>query len=235
MNTYIRAKEVRVIGPDGVQLGILPLQEALNKAREVGLDLVEVSSQAVPPVCRIMDYGKYKFEKAKREKEARKKQKTIKVKEIKMGPNISEHDYQFKLRHAREFITEGDKVRVAIVYHGRQITHQEIGQKVMTRFIEDIKDLAIPEQTPRMEGKELTAIFTINPLIKKQLKKTESPVSSSTDARKKVAVDTPAPVGNNPVPSVVEPLKPLIPESNSNQAVDPAISTHQETNLNSVQ
>ncbi|MDI6783725.1 MAG: translation initiation factor IF-3 [bacterium] len=226
MNTYIRAKEVRLIGPDSTQLGIVSTQEALHKAREVGLDLVEVSSQSVPPVCRIMDFGKYKFEKAKREKEARKKQKVFKVKEIKMGPNISEHDYQFKLRHAKGFIEDGDKVRVAIVFHGRQITHQELGRKVMARFIEDMKELAITEQFPRMEGKMFVTIFTLNPLLKRQSKK-EFHKPAAPSATPKPAT----PVQQAPAP--VEP--PSAAAIASNPATEQPENSGPETNSVSVQ
>lgn len=205
---------MRLIGADGTQLGVVSLQDALNKSWEVGLDLVEVSSQAVPPVCRIMDFGKYKFEKAKREKEAKKKQKIIKVKEIKMGPNISEHDYQFKLRHAKDFIGEGDKVRLAVVFHGRQITHQELGRKVMARFIDDIKELAIPEQFPRMEGKEFAAMFTIDPLVKQKIKKDAPKVAVSAKPPKS-AVAEPTPTGTAvpaPESKPADEIKPAVDE-----------------------
>jgi translation initiation factor IF-3 len=192
-----------LIGADGAQLGVVSLQDALNRSREIGLDLVEVSSQAVPPVCRIMDFGKFKFEKAKREKEAKKKQKVIKVKEIKMGPNISEHDYQFKFRHAKDFIAEGDKVRLAVVFHGRQITHQELGRKVMARFIEDMKGLAIPEQFPRMEGKEFAAMFTIDPLVKQKIKKDAAKATLSPKPPK-TAIAEPKPNGTKvPAPESI--------------------------------
>ena len=223
---------MRLIGPDSTQLGVVPLQEALNKAREVGLDLVEVSSQAVPPVCRIMDFGKYKFEKAKREKEARKKQKVIKVKEVKMGPNISEHDYQFKLRNAKGFIEEGDKVRLAIVFHGRQITHQELGRKVMARFVADIKELAIPEQTPRMEGKEYAAMFTINPLVKQKIKKDAAKATAEPKTPKSVAPE-PKPPGAS-IAGASEP-EPADEQKSTLEEPELSPSSNPDTNIISVE
>lgn len=222
---------MRLISDDGAQLGVVSLQEALNKSREVGLDLVEVSSQAVPPVCRIMDFGKYKFEKAKREKEAKKKQKVIKVKEIKMGPNISEHDYQFKLRHAKDFITEGDKVRLAVVFHGRQITHQELGRKVMARFVDDIKDLAIPEQFPRMEGKEFAAMFTINPLVKQKIKKDAAKAAASPKASKPAVPEQKPPITSATTPEA----KPAVEDKPSPEEPELSATSSQDTNSISVE
>ncbi len=219
---------MRLIGADGAQLGVVSLQDALNKSREVGLDLVEVSSQSVPPVCRIMDFGKYKFEKAKREKEAKKKQKVIKVKEIKMGPNISEHDYQFKLRHAKAFIAEGDKVRLAVVFHGRQITHQDLGRKVMARFIDDIKELAIPEQTPRMEGKEFATMFTIDPLVKQKMKKEAAKAAVGAKPAKPIDAE-PKPAETIGATSEVKPADEIQPE-----AKGPELSASSESDTNSI-
>jgi translation initiation factor IF-3 len=220
-----------LIGPDGTQLGVVSTAEALNKARGIELDLVEVSSQAVPPVCRIMDFGKYKFEKAKREKEARKKQKVVKVKEVKMGPNISEHDYQFKLRHAQGFIEDGDKVRLAIVFHGRQITHQELGRKVMARFVTDIKELAIPEQTPRMEGKEYVAIFTINPLVKQKFKKEAAKTAVPSKPAKPAGADE-KPLMNSAAGTEAPPA---VPNNDSANVPEQPRTSGQDTNPISVE
>lgn len=178
-----------------------------------------------------MDFGKYKFEKAKREKEAKKKQKVIKVKEIKMGPNISEHDYQFKLRHAKDFIAEGDKVRLAVVFHGRQITHQDLGRKVMARFIGDIKELAIPEQNPRMEGKEFAAMFTIDPLVKQKMKK--DAVKATTGAKPvKPAAGDPKPAEAAVPVTAAEPINETPPAADAPKLAD---SSESDTNSVSVE
>lgn len=159
MNEQIRAKEVRVIDPDGKQLGIMSLDEALKVAAEYDLDLVAVALNSKPPVCRIMDYGKYKFEQSKREKEARKNQKQITIKEIKIRPNIEEHDYNVKLKNTRRFLQSGDKVKATIMFRGREITHPELGQKLLMRIAEDVKDLGSVERVPKVEGRNMVMIL----------------------------------------------------------------------------
>lgn len=154
-NRRIRAREVRVIGAEGEQLGILPIEAALSRASEAGLDLVEVSPMAKPPVCKIMDYGKFKYEAKKKANEAKKKQVVVKLKEIKLRPRTDEHDYGVKLRQAREFLEEGHKVKVTIMFRGREIAHREIGQKQLQEMVGDLKDVAMVEQSPRMEGKAM--------------------------------------------------------------------------------
>jgi translation initiation factor IF-3 len=154
-NRRIRARELRVIGPEGEQLGILSLETALQRAMEAGLDLVEVQPMAKPPVCKIMDYGKFKYETKKRANEAKKKQVVVKLKEIKLRPRTDEHDYDVKLRQTREFLEEGHKVKVTIVFRGREIAHREIGQKQLQEMVGDLKDVATIEQPPRMEGKAM--------------------------------------------------------------------------------
>ncbi|HEX5235613.1 MAG TPA: translation initiation factor IF-3 [Silvibacterium sp.] len=159
INDRIRAREVRVIDDAGEQLGILPPFEALKIARERGLDLVEVSPNAVPPVCRIQDYGKFLYEKDKSERAARKKQKIIVVKEVKFSVTVDEHDYQTKKNQAVRFLTEGDKVKASLRFKGRQMAHRELGYNIINRLIQDIGDAGSVEFMPRMEGTTLHAIL----------------------------------------------------------------------------
>jgi translation initiation factor IF-3 len=155
----IRVREVRVISPEGEQLGILPIEEALTLARERELDLVEVAPNERPPVCRIMDYGKYKYQQAKRSQEAKKRQKVVQTKEVKMRPKTEEHDYQFKMRHARRFLEEGNKVKVTVLFRGREMDHIQRGQRILDRIITDCNDVSAVEQLPRMEGQTLSLIL----------------------------------------------------------------------------
>jgi translation initiation factor IF-3 len=159
INERIRAREVRVIDDKGEQLGIMPPFDALKIARERGLDLVEVSPNAVPPVCRIQDYGKFLYEKDKSERAARKKQKVIVVKEVKFSVTVDEHDYQTKKNQAVRFLTEGDKVKASLRFKGRQMAHRELGYNIINRLIQDIGDTGIVEFMPRMEGTTLHAIL----------------------------------------------------------------------------
>ena len=160
INGLIMAKKVRVIGGESEQLGVLDTPEALRIAQEQGLDLVEVAPGADPPVCRIMDYGQYKYQQSKRQHEAKKNQKIVLLKEIKMRPRTEEHDFQFKLKHALEFVEEGNKVKVTIMFRGRELSHQELGHKLMARFVESTQDYAQLEASPRMEGRMLTAVLS---------------------------------------------------------------------------
>ena len=159
INERIRAREVRVIDENGEQLGILAPFEALRIAKERGLDLVEVSPNAVPPVCRIQDYGRYLYEKEKSERAARKKQKVITIKEVKFSVTVDEHDYQTKKNQAVRFLTEGDKVKASLRFRGRQMAHRELGYKIINRLIQDIGDAGVVEFMPRMEGTILHAIL----------------------------------------------------------------------------
>ncbi|RKD23802.1 translation initiation factor IF-3 [Ammoniphilus oxalaticus] len=159
INEAIRAKEVRVVGAGGEQEGILPIREALQKAQEANLDLVAVAPTAKPPVCRIMDYGKYRYEQSKREKEARKNQKVISIKEVRLSPTIEEHDLQTKLRHVQKFLEQGDKVKLSIRFRGRAITHSDIGRKVLEKVGEEVKDQCVVERHPRMEGRSMFMIL----------------------------------------------------------------------------
>jgi len=159
VNEEIRAREVRLINQMGEQVGIVPLKDALRMAQEVNLDLVNIAPQATPPVCRIMDYGKYKFEQGKKEKEARKKQKVITVKEVRFSPTIEEHDFNTKLRHVIGFLEKGDKVKCSLRFKGRQIAHTDIGQSVMKRIMEATQDIATIEKKPLMEGRSMIMIL----------------------------------------------------------------------------
>ena len=159
VNDQIEAPEVRVVDAGGEMVGVLPVAEGIEMADEVGLDLVEVSPNAEPPVCKILDYGKYKYEEQKKANEARKKQKTIDVKEIKMRPGIDEHDYQVKMRSVRRFLDGGDKVKMTIRFRGREMAHQELGMKVLDRVREEVDELAKVEQFPKTEGRLMTMVI----------------------------------------------------------------------------
>ena len=152
-------KEVRLVSEDGEQLGIVSIKEALQIAIDKGADLVEVAPSAKPPVCRIMDYGKFKFEQNKRDKEARKKQKIITIKEVKMRPNIEEHDFQVKAKNARKFLSAGDKLKFTIMFRGREITHPELGQKLCQKFAAELADVSTVEKMPKVEGKNMVMIL----------------------------------------------------------------------------
>ncbi len=160
INWGIRAPEVRVIDSVGEQVGILPLKEAMKLAEEQGLDLVEVAHTATPPVCRIMNYGKYKYQQNKRTHEARKHQTVIQVKEVKLRPRTEDHDFQFKLRHAKRFLEEGNKVKISVLFRGREMAYPEFGKEILNRFIEGVKDLMVVEQPPRLEGRNMVTILT---------------------------------------------------------------------------
>jgi len=148
-------QEIRLIGPAGEMIGVVAPSEGLRLAAQHGLDLVEISPAAVPPVCKVMDFGKFKYEMQKKAHEAKKKQKIVEVKEIKVRPTIADGDYQIKLRNASKFIKDGNKVKVSLMFRGREITHNEVGFAVMTRFQDDISELAKIEVAPRMEGRQI--------------------------------------------------------------------------------
>jgi len=144
-----------VVSAEGEQLGVMPTQQALETARSQELDLVEVAPEAQPPVCRIMDFGKFKYTQARRQKEARKKQTVILVKEVKMGPKTEKHDFDFKLKHVRRFLEEGHKAKVTVRFKGREMAHTELGWKMLQRMVEAVSDIAVTENNPRMEGRML--------------------------------------------------------------------------------
>ncbi|MGC6518711.1 MAG: translation initiation factor IF-3 [Candidatus Puniceispirillaceae bacterium] len=159
VNGSIRAPKVRCIDPDGNQLGVIDTRDALVKAEDFGLDLVEVQPNADPPVCKILDYGKYKYEAQKRANEARKKQKIIEVKEIKFRPNIDEHDYQVKMRNVNKFLSSGDKVKVTLRFRGREMAHQELGANVLARVRDETEEIAKVEAMPKMEGRQMVMVL----------------------------------------------------------------------------
>ncbi len=162
MNERIRAREVRVIGDEGEQIGVMPPFEALKMARERNLDLVEISPTAQPPVCRIMDYGKFLYQQEKREREAKKKQKTITVKEVKFRINVDDHDYETKKNHVLRFLDEGDKVKATIFFRGREMTRQSLGRQILERLIKDVDQKGLVEFRPRQEGNTLHLILAPN-------------------------------------------------------------------------
>ena len=159
MNNEIDAPQVRVVNADGDMVGVISVEEGVELADDVGLDLVEVSPNADPPVCKILDYGKYKYAEQKKANEARKKQKTIDIKEIKMRPGIDEHDYQVKMRSVRRFLDGGDKVKMTIRFRGREMAHLDLGMKVLDRVREEIVELAKVEQFPKTEGRLMTMVI----------------------------------------------------------------------------
>ena len=159
INGQIRAKEVQLIGDNGEKIGIISLNEALEKAEEKNLDLVLVAPNTNPPVCKIMNYGKYKFEQAKKEKEAKKKQKTLEIKELRVTPNIEEHDFGFKSKNARKFLEDGNKVKITVRFRGREVNNSRAGEVVLEKFIEALEDIAIVEKKPKLEGRNMFTIL----------------------------------------------------------------------------
>ncbi|MDD5450206.1 MAG: translation initiation factor IF-3 [Candidatus Omnitrophica bacterium] len=165
VNFRIRVREVRLIDQNGEQVGVVSIQDALRRAEEAGLDLVEVAAQAAPPVCRIMDYSKYKYEQEKKQREAKKKQHTIHIKEIKVKPNIEDHDYKVKVSHLRRFLERGDKIKVTVMFRGRETQHMERGRAVLDRFMNDAADIGEVEEPPTtLFGR--TIVMTFRPKMK---------------------------------------------------------------------
>ncbi len=186
INEEIRAKEVRVVDREGNQLGIMALKEALKLSEEQRLDLVEIAPQAKPPVCRIMDFGKHRYEQSKKDKEARKKQKIVNVKEIKMRPNIETHDFNVKAKNASRFLKDGDKVKAMVVFRGREIVHPALGQQLLERLAEVLTEQAIIERQPKLEGKNMIMILAPRAENKAENKnkakmKTEEVIKSEED------------------------------------------------------
>ncbi len=159
VNEAIRAREVRLIDENGQNLGIVSRSEALERAEAAGLDLVEVSPDSTPPVCKILDYGKFKYQEQKKAAEARKHQKTVEVKEIKMRPSIDDHDYEVKMRAIRRFFDEGDKVKITLRFRGREMAHQELGMDLLQRVKADLGELAKVEAEPRLEGRQMVMVL----------------------------------------------------------------------------
>nr|WP_321512192.1 translation initiation factor IF-3 [uncultured Celeribacter sp.] len=164
-NERIRAPEIRLIGAEGENIGVVSPRRALDLAIEAGLDLVEISPNATPPVCKIMDYGKFKYEQQKRESEARKKQKIIEIKEVKFRPGTDTHDYEVKMRNVVKFLENGDKVKVTLRFRGREMAHQDLGRQLLERVAEDTKEIGKVENMPKMEGRQM--IMMIGPLPQK--------------------------------------------------------------------
>lgn len=158
VNREIRARRVRVVKPDGDHVGVLPVEEAVAMAEEMDQDLVEVSPLSDPPVCRIMDYGKFKYEQSKRAHEAKKKQTFIHLKEVKFRPKTEDHDFRFKVRHIRRFLEHGDKVKVTVFFRGREIVHANLGKRILDRVVVDISDIGTIEQSSRFEGRTMMLI-----------------------------------------------------------------------------
>jgi len=174
-NERIRIPEVRVIGPEGEMLGVMDTRDALRFARERELDLVEVNPKAFPPVCKVMDFGKFKYEEARKTREAKKKQTVVKLKEIKLRPKTDDHDLNFKIKHIRDFIAEGDKVKITVRFRGREITHPETAQRQLDGIVEAVKDVALIENSSRMEGRTMMLILAPRPGGPKQPPKPPAP------------------------------------------------------------
>ncbi len=160
INENITSQEIRVIDADGEMQGVMTVADGVKLALEAGLDLVEVSPNASPPVCKILDYGKYKYEQQKKASEARKKQKTVDVKEVKIRPGIEEHDYQVKLRNARRFLENGDKVKVTMRFRGREMAHQDIGMDLLKRMVEEVSDIGKVDLAPKLEGRQMIMVLS---------------------------------------------------------------------------
>ena len=160
INEQIRDKEVRLIGADGAQLGIMSAREAMFKAQEAGLDLVKIAPMAKPPVCKIIDYGKYKYEQTRKEKEARKKQKTVEIKEVRLSPNIDTNDLNTKINNAKKFISKGNKVKVTLRFRGREMAHVQQSKHILDDFAETLADIAVVEKPAKMEGRAMSMVLT---------------------------------------------------------------------------
>ncbi|WP_319561808.1 translation initiation factor IF-3 [Marispirochaeta sp.] len=179
INEQIRVREVRLIDGDGEQRGVLPVTEAIQLAQDAGLDLVEIAPNANPPVCKILDYGKYKFEQEKRNRESKKKQKLLKMKEIRMQPKIEKHDMEFKAKHIRTFLEEGNKVKVTVRFRGRELAHTELGRVVLEKILELLGDSFIVDRPPAMEGRFMSMI--LNPKVSNKSKQKQSKESDSKE------------------------------------------------------
>jgi translation initiation factor IF-3 len=218
-NRRIKAREVRVVGPEGDQLGVLPIEQALARAQELGMDLVEVSPMAKPPVCKIMDYGKFKYLEKKKQNEAKKKQVVVQLKEVKLRPRTEEHDYATKIKKVREFLQEANKARITVMFRGREMSHKELGQKVLQRIIEDLRDTAVIEAAPRVEGRQMFMILAPNPrMLQAQRDRAKAaaaaapPSGGSAPAASAPAGPAPAPAPTPaPAPSAAPPVNPAGP------------------------
>ncbi|ABC81746.1 translation initiation factor IF-3 [Anaeromyxobacter dehalogenans] len=210
-NRRIKAREVRVIGAEGEQLGVLPIDQALARAQELGMDLVEVSPMAKPPVCKIMDYGRFKYLEKKKQNEAKKKQVVVQLKEVKLRPRTEEHDYDTKIKKVREFLAEANKARITVMFRGREMSHRELGQKVLQRVIEDLRDVAVIESAPRMEGRQMFMILAPNPkMLQSQRDKAKAaaaaaPAAAPAAPAAGAPAPAPAPAAPAPAPAAADP------------------------------
>ena len=205
MNRRIRVPQVRVIGADGGQLGVLDTSEALRIAEEGGLDLVEVSPKAMPPVCKIMDYGKFKYEDSKKRKDAKKHQSTVTYKEIKFRPKTDVHDLQFKVDHIRRFLQEGNKARLVVIFRGREIVHPETGQAMLKKVVDLTQDIAMVEQPPMMEGRRMLMIIAPRVGGVKPMTMPGAPTTTATAPR---PATPSAPGPSHPAPQAAAPRPP---------------------------
>ena len=180
VNEEIRAKEVRLVGEKGEQLGIMPLYQAREVAVSHNLDLVEVAATAVPPVCRLLDYGKYKYEQAKKEREARKSQRIVLLRQVRLRPKIGDHDFEAKARLARKLLGDGDKVKVTVMFRGREITHPEIGWRLLQRMAESLSETAGVERQPMMDGRSMSLF--LSPIATQKYKKIEEEIEEIKEA-----------------------------------------------------
>ncbi len=189
INNRIRAREVRLIDENGAQVGVVSIRDALGMAEERGLDLVEVAPNAIPPVCRILDYGKFRYEQSKKEREARKNQKQVEIKQIRLEPKTDDHDLDVKARQARRFLIDGDKVKFNLRFRGREIFHQDIGLRMLEQMAEELRDIAIVEQRPLMEGRVLTLLLAPNQKAKAQAQRErqQQPARSTAQPAPQVA------------------------------------------------
>jgi translation initiation factor IF-3 len=182
INNRIRARDVRLIDENGAQVGVIQLRDALIMAEERGLDLVEVAPNAIPPVCRIMDYGKFRYEQTKKEREARKNQKQVELKEVRLKPKTDDHDLDVKAKQARRFLLDGDKVKFTVRFRGREIFHPDIGVQMLEQMAEELRDVAVVEQRPLMEGRALSLLLAPNPKAKAQAQRERPPAASKPQA-----------------------------------------------------
>ncbi|MEX2202933.1 MAG: translation initiation factor IF-3 [Actinomycetota bacterium] len=213
MNDRIRSPQVRLVGADGSQIGIVSTQEALRQAQELDLDLVEVAPQANPPVARIMDYGKFKYERDIRQKEARKKQVRVEVKEIKFRPKIDRHDYDTKKGHVVRFLSAGARVKVTIMFRGREMAHTDLGRKILDRLVEDLGDTAVVEAQPKQDGRNM--VMVIGPTKKAMEQRTEA---SKRGLEPPAAAPSPEPVEDATAPKPAEETEAPVAEQEASGA-----------------
>jgi translation initiation factor IF-3 len=207
---------VRVIDDKGEQLGIMSTQEAMSRADELGLQLVEVNPKTVPPVCKIMDYGKFKYETAKRDREAKKHQKTTELKEVKFRPKTHDHDFEFKTRHIRRFVEEGDKVKLVVQFRGREITHPETGRAILEKVIRELADVTVILQMAQMEGNRMNMVLAPKPGGIQGPPKPPPPRQLTSDVKPAVVIPPP----RQPVPAVAAAPPPPVPAATAEGAAD---------------